>query len=223
MTPISVDAITFDCYGTLIDWERGLRYFLTQLLIAKRVSVPADELHDVWEKTQFAMLSRPYRRYRIILAESLAESLRRFKVSYDSEDGQKLAHAMGSWRPFKDVADGLARLKRKYKLGIISNTDRDIMSRTLTYLGVDMDVVVVAEDVRAYKPGPKGFEEALKRLGLPPDRVLHAAFGIAYDLGAAKSLGMKLALVRRGRMDHLSAPLDVEVASIAELADKLGA
>ncbi|HZN62400.1 MAG TPA: haloacid dehalogenase type II [Planctomycetota bacterium] len=220
---LAVDAITFDCYGTLIDWDRGLRQYLTRLLIAKRVSVPADELHKTWEAMQFIRLSRPYRRYRVILAESLEDALRRFKVTYDPEDGQRLAHAMGSWRPFKDVPEGLARLKRKFKLGIVSNTDRDIMSRTLTYFGTEMDVVVIAEDVKAYKPSPKGFEEALKRLSLPPERVLHAAFGVAYDLGAAKNLGMKLALVRRGQVDHLSAPLDLEVASITELADKLGA
>ncbi len=220
---LAVDAITFDCYGTLIDWERGLRQFLTRLLIAKRVSVPADELHEVWEATQFAMLSKPYKRYRVILAESLEESLRRFKVSYDPDDGQRFAHAMGSWRAFKDVPEGLARLKRKFKLGIVSNTDRDIMSRTLTYLGAEMDVVVVAEDVRGYKPGTKGFEEALKRLGLPPERVLHAAFGVAYDLGPAKSLGLKLALVRCGVLEKVATAPDLEVTTIPELADRLGA
>jgi 2-haloacid dehalogenase len=223
MTGADVDAITFDCYGTLIDWDRGLRQYLTRLLIAKRVSVPADELHKVWEAMQFQMLSRPYRRYRIILAESLEMALRRFKVSYDPDDGQRLAHAMGSWRPFKDVAEGLARLKKKYKLGIISNTDRDIISRSLTYFGTDMDMVVIAEDVKAYKPSTAGFEEALKRLDRPPSRVLHAAFGVAYDLGPARQMGMKLAFVRRGQMDRVSPEPDLEVASIPELADKLGA
>ncbi len=220
---MAVDWVTFDCYGTLIDWDRGLRTFLSRLLISKRVSVPPDELHKVWETMQFAMLSKPYRRYRIILAESLEEALRRFKVSYDIEDGQRLAHAMGTWRPFKDVAEGLARLKRKFKLGIVSNTDRDIMSRTLTYLGTEMDVVVVAEDVRAYKPGTKGFEEALKRLGTPPERVLHAAFGVAYDLGPARSLGMKLAFVRRSAIEKVSPTPDLEVVTLPDLADKLGA
>jgi 2-haloacid dehalogenase len=222
MTEIDVDAITFDCYGTLIDWDKGLRQYLTRLLIAKRVSVPADELHKVWEAMQFQMLSRPYRRYRVILAESLEAALRRFKVSYDPDDGQRLAHAMGSWRPFKDVAEGLARLKKKYKLGIISNTDKDIISRSLTYFGTEMDMVVIAEDVKAYKPSTKGFEEALQRLDRPPSRVLHAAFGVAYDLGPARAMGMKLAFVRRGQMDRVSPEPDIEVGSITELADRLG-
>jgi 2-haloacid dehalogenase len=220
---LDVDAITFDCYGTLIDWDRGLRQFLTRLLISKRVSVPADALHKAWESFQFAMLSRPYRRYRVIIGLSLEEALRRFKVTYDTDDGQRLAHAMGSWRPFKDVPEGLQRLKRKYKLGIVSNTDRDIMSRTISYLGVDMDAVVVAEDVRAYKPAKAGFEEVLKRLELPPHRVLHAAFGVAYDLGTARALGMKTAFIRRGHGDHATFERDVEASSIIELADALGA
>jgi 2-haloalkanoic acid dehalogenase type II len=221
--PASVQAITFDCYGTLIDWERGLRQFITRLLIQKRVSVPADELHAVWEEEQFAMLTRPYRRYRVILAQSLEEALRRFKVSYDPDDGQRFAHAMGSWRPFKDVPEGLARLKRKYRLGIVSNTDRDIMARTLTYLGTPLDVVVIAEDVRAYKPGTKGFEEALKRFDLPPDRVLHVAFGVRYDLGPARQMGMKVGFLRRAQVERFTPDPDIEIASIAELADKLGA
>lgn len=220
---LDVDAITFDCYGTLIDWERGLRTYFSRLLIQKRVSVPPDELHKIWEQMQFAMLTKPYKRYRIILADSLEAALRRFKVSYEPEDGQRLAHALGTWRPFKDVPEGLARLKKKFKLGIISNTDRDIISRTLTYLGTDMDVVVVAEDVRGYKPGTKGFEEALKQLKLPPERVLHVAFGVAYDLGPARSLGMKLGFVRRGLMEKVSPEPDLEVATLPELADRLGA
>jgi 2-haloalkanoic acid dehalogenase type II len=223
MTPLDVDVVTFDCYGTLIDWERGLRQYLTRLLIQKRVSVPAENLHEVWEAKQFEMLTKPYKRYRVILAESLEQALRHFKVSYDPDDGQRLAHAMGSWRPFKDVPEGLARLKKKFKLGIISNSDRDIMSRTLTYFGTDMDLVVLSEDVRGYKPGTKGFEEAINRLQLPPSRILHVAFGIRYDLGPAREYGMKVGFLQRGGVDHISPPPDVQASSVTELADRLGA
>lgn len=219
-----VDWITFDCYGTLIDWERGIRSHLDRLLIHKRVSVPEDEVHRIWEQVQFKLIQQPYRRYREILGLSLQEALNQFKVSYDPEDGPRMAHAMGSWRPFKEVPDALARLKRKYKLGIISNVDRDILSRTLTYLGVPFDVVVTAEEVRAYKPSAKGFEEALRRIGKPPDRVLHAAFGVAYDLGPARQLGMKLCLVRRPGLPKAAVPeTDLDVRDLTELADKLGA
>ena len=217
-----IDAITFDCYGTLIDWERGLRTYVHHLLVQKRVSVPVDEVVKVWEHIQFEMIRGPYQKYRIIMAESMLDSLGEFKINGEADDGRELAHAMGTWRPFKDVPEGLARLKKKFRLGIISNTDRDIIARTLRYLGVDMDVVVVAEDVRAYKPATAGFEEALKRLGLPAGRVLHAAFGVAYDLGPARRLGMKLAFVRRSAMGKVEPPPDLEVHSITELADRLG-
>jgi len=222
MSP-AIDWITFDCYGTLIDWDRGVHSFLTSLLIQKRVSVPVDEVMRSWQAFQFKMVQEPFRRYRVILAMSLEEALRRFKVSYSPDDGHRFAHAMGSWRPFKDVAEGLARLKRKFKLGIISNTDKDIIARTLTYLGVEMDLVITSEEMRAYKPSTKGFEEALKRMETPPERALHAAFGVAYDLGAALAVGMKRAIVRRGRLEKVDPPPDIEVMTILELADKLGA
>jgi len=220
----SVDWITFDCYGTLIDWERGIRTHLARLLIQKRVSVPVDELLRAWEQSQFKLIQQPYHRYRVILGDSLEEALNRFKVTYDPEDGPRFAHAMGSWRPFKEVPAALERLQKKFKLGIVSNVDRDILSRTLTYLGVPFDVVVTAEDVRAYKPSAKGFEEALKRMGSPAERVLHAAFGVAYDLGPARKLGMKLCLVRRPGLPKAAVPpTDVDVHDLTELADKLGA
>jgi 2-haloacid dehalogenase len=181
-------------------------------------------VHKIWEQMQFKMIQQPYRRYREILGLSLQEALNQFKVSYDPEDGSRFAHAMGSWRPFQEVPAALERLKRKFKLGIISNIDRDILSRTLTYFGVAFDVVVTAEDVRAYKPSTKGFEEALRRIGKPPERVLHAAFGLAYDLGPARQLGMKLCLVRRPGLPRAAVPeTDLDVRDLAELANKLGA
>jgi len=219
----AIDWVTFDCYGTLIDWDRGVHSFLTSLLIQKRVSVPVDEVMRSWQAFQFKMVQEPFRRYRVVLGSSLEEALRRFKVGYDPDDGHRFAHAMGSWRPFKDVAEGLVRLKRKFRLGIISNTDKDIIARTLTYLGVEMDLVITSEEMRAYKPSAKGFEEALKRMETPPDRVLHAAFGAAYDLGPARAVGMKRALVRRGRLEKVDPPADIEVMTIGELADKLEA
>ncbi len=221
---LDVDWITFDCYGTLIDWETGIKAYFTRLLVAKRVPVPADELLKAWEPIQFRLIQQPYRRYREILGKSLELALQHFKVGYEPEDGVRFAHAMGAWRPFKDTPPALGRLKARYKLGVISNVDRDIFDRTRTHLGVELDLVVTAEDVRAYKPSGKGFAEALKRIGLPAERVLHAAFGVRYDLKPAHDAGMKLALVQRGPLPRTLKPSPhLLAANLAALADALDA
>lgn len=224
LSVLDVDWITFDCYGTLVDWESGMRQFFSRLLVAKRISVPAEEVLKAWEPIQFRMIQQPYRRYREILAASLEEALRHVKVGYDAEDGRRFASAIGAWRPFKDVGPALKRLKAKYKLGVLSNIDRDMISRTLTYLGAPIDLVLTAEDVRAYKPSTKPFEEALKRINVPAERVLHAAFGYRYDLRPAHETGLKLCLVRRGPVPKTLSPVpNLQVADLTALADALDA
>jgi len=225
MPPVfDVDWITFDCYGTLIDWDLGLRNFLARLLVNKRVSVPPEEVIKAWEPIQYRMVQQPYRRYREILARSLEETLRHFKVSVDPEDGAKFATAMGSWRPFKDVPAGLARLRRKYKLGILTNTDKDIIHRTLAHFGVPFDLVLTAEEVRAYKPSPKGFAQLLEKVGVPANRVMHAAFGIKYDLGPSTNAGMRSCLVKRGPVPRKLTPQpNLEVTDLGALADAMEA
>ena len=191
---------TFDCYGTLIDWEGGLGTFLYQLALREGDTelVPGRELRERFEAIQFELIQGDYRPYREILAESLRRFCDERGWQYDDADAEALVRAMRSWQPFPDVRPALTRVRAAgVRLMIVSNTDRDIIEHSLRHLEVPFDIVQVAEDVRAYKPSGAVFDAALERIGEPPERILHVAFGFKYDIGPAARAGMGTAWVNR--------------------------
>jgi 2-haloacid dehalogenase len=192
---------TFDCYGTLIDWEGGAAAFLYDL--ARRHEAdppPARELRSRWESLQFARLSGDWHPYRRVLADSLAELAGNYGWRWNKRDGEALARSMESWQPFPDTVPAL-RAAREAGIGlwIISNCDRAIIEHSLRHMDVDFDGVTVAEDCRAYKPSTAPFEHALRQIDLSPDEILHVAFGFKYDIAPAQQLGLRTAWVNRHR------------------------
>jgi 2-haloalkanoic acid dehalogenase type II len=223
---MSIRAITFDCYGTLVDWEAGIHRYAARLLERKRAGVPPEEFYERWEAHQRAMLT-PYRGYRDICARSVERVLRDLKLAVEPEDGPALADEIPGWPLFPDTTEALRRLGQRYHLGIISNMDNVVLFETVARLGAVIHMRTSAEDARAYKPDPAPFRLALARLGMEPAEVLHAAFGWQYDLGTAASLGMRTAFVDRSGRGAAGLPegvtCDLRVASLAELADQLQA
>jgi 2-haloalkanoic acid dehalogenase type II len=198
---MEIKVATFDCYGTLIDWEGGAAGFLYSL--ARRFEPdppPARELRERWEAIQFELLQGEYRGYREVLAESLGSWAGEQGYSLEAGDGEALARSMESWQPFPDTVPALRAAKDAgLRLWIISNTDRAIIAHSLRHLEVEFDGVTVAEDARAYKPSDPPFDLALRDIGAAPDEILHVAFGFKYDLAAAQRHGMRTAWVNRHR------------------------
>jgi 2-haloalkanoic acid dehalogenase type II len=190
---------TFDCYGTLIDWEGGVGAFLYEL--ARRHEPdppPARELRERWEELQFERIQGDWRCYRDILADSLAAWAGERGYRYNEHDGKALARSMESWQPFPDTVPALQAARAAgLRLWILSNTDQAILDHSLRHLEVEFDGATVAEACRAYKPSTVPFERALHEIGLPRDQILHVAFGFKYDIGPAQALGMKTAWVNR--------------------------
>ncbi len=218
-----VEALTFDCYGTLIDWENGAKNTL-QALVA-RWDMPADEdaFFLAWERAQRQRIQQEYAPYREIAAAAFLEVARAQHLPLGEEDARAFAGSIAAWKPFPDVPAALATLKRRVKLGIISNIDDDILAASVKQMGVEFDLLLTAEQARAYKPSPVPFRQALERLGLPAARVAHAAFGFEYDITTASQLGFRTILVRRGRADFPPQPVpDLAVADLKELAAHFG-
>jgi 2-haloalkanoic acid dehalogenase type II len=191
---------TFDCYGTLIDWEGGAGGFLYGIALREGDPDPPNGLamNARWEEIQFELISGPYKPYKQILAESLSSWAGERGYSVTDEDAEALARAMRSWQPFPDTRPALTRVREAgMKLAIISNTDRDIIEHSLRHLEVPFDDVIVAEDCGAYKPSEDVFRQALERFGEDPADVLHVAFGFKYDIGPAQRLGCSTAWVNR--------------------------
>jgi 2-haloacid dehalogenase len=135
-----------------------------------------------------------------VLSDSLSEWAGERGYRWNERDGEALARAMESWQPFPDTVPALRAAKEAgLGLWIISNTDRAIIEHTLRHLEVDFDGVTVAEDARAYKPARAPFDKALREMNVPPEEILHVAFGFKYDIGMAKQLGFQTAWVNRHR------------------------
>jgi 2-haloacid dehalogenase len=191
---------TFDCYGTLVDWEGGAGGFLYQLALkhGDNNADPGWAMRERWEALQFELLQDRYRPYKEILVESLRLWTAERGYSWDDADGEALIRSMRSWQPFPDTRPALLQAKAQgLKLVIISNTDRDIIEHTLRHLAVPFDDVITAQDCGAYKPARTVFEQALARIGEPPEAILHVAFGFKYDIAPAQSVGCKAAWVNR--------------------------
>jgi 2-haloalkanoic acid dehalogenase type II len=190
----------FDCYGTLVDWEGGLGTFLYALALQHEAQ-PAENgwaMRERWEAIQFEIIQGEYRTYKTVLAESLRRWMTERGYRWHEADGEALVRAMRSWQPFPDTRPALRQAHETgLQLAILSNTDRDIIAQTLRHLGLPFAAVVTAEDCGSYKPAPRNFEQALARIGEPPERVLHVAFGFKYDIGPAQRLGMQTAWVNR--------------------------
>ncbi len=200
MATTDVRVATFDCYGTLIDWEGGLGTFLYSLALEHGDPDPGNgrALRERWEAIQFDLIQGDYRPYKQILVESLRAWMGERGYPWDDADGEALVRAMRSWQPFPDTRPALQAAKDAgLRLVILSNTDDDIVAHSLRHLEVPFDDVVTAEQCRSYKPSLANFERALERIGEPPARVLHVAFGFKYDIGPAQRLGFRTAWVNR--------------------------
>jgi 2-haloalkanoic acid dehalogenase type II len=196
----AIDVVTFDCFGTLIDWEGGLGTFLYDLALRNGDESAPDgnTLRERWEAIQFDVIQEPFRLYVDVLAESLRRWCAERGYPYEAADGDALARSMRSWQPFHDTRPALLRARQGgLKLAIISNSQHSLIVHSLKHIGVPFDAVITAEDCRAYKPAPTVFEQSLARLGVPAARMLHVAFGFKYDIGPAQRFGWRTAWVNR--------------------------
>jgi 2-haloalkanoic acid dehalogenase type II len=191
---------TFDCYGTLVDWEGGLGSFLYAFALrnGEEPVENGDMMRRRWEEIQFELIQGPFRPYKEILASSLAQWATEHGIKFRDEDGDDLVRAMRSWQPFPDTRPALQSAREAgLKLAILSNTDRDIIAHSLKHLEIPFDFVVTAEDCGDYKPSPVNFERLLSELDIPADQVIHVAFGFKYDIGPANGAGMQTAWINR--------------------------
>jgi 2-haloacid dehalogenase len=222
------EALTFDCYGTLIDWETGLLGALHLILGAHRVSVDDDELLEAYARHEAALESGDYLSYRDVLAGSLEGLGRDYGFEPTAEERTAFSESVGEWPPFPDSAVALERLKERFKLGVITNCDDDLFARSSRHLGVHFDWVVTAQQARSYKPALHNFEFAFSVIGAPRNRILHVAQSLFHDHVPAKELGLATVWVdRRGGQEGSGAtpPADAapdltvpDMAAIADLA-----
>ena len=224
------DALTFDCYGTLIDWEAGILAALRPALAARGVEPADDEILEVYASHEAEAEAGPYMRYREILGRSMREVCFHYGIGPDTPEVAAFSDSVGNWPAFPDSAVALARLHERFRLGVITNCDDDLFARSAARLGTTFDWVVTAQAAGTYKPNPQVFEVAFERIGLPRERILHVAQSLFHDHVPAKALGLTTVWIDR-RHDRLGAgaspPAEVtpdatfpDMASFAEAATR---
>jgi 2-haloacid dehalogenase len=193
------DVLTFDCYGTLIDWEAGILAALRAPMAAHGVDAADDELLETFARHEAAAESGPYRRYREVLGEVLTAMVADAGGAATADEVATFGGSVVDWPAFPDSAAALARLHQRFKLGVITNCDDDLFAASEARLGTTFDWVVTAQQAKRYKPNPRGFELMFERVGLPPARILHVAQSLFHDHVTAKRLGLSTVWVdRRG-------------------------
>jgi 2-haloacid dehalogenase len=213
-------ALTFDCYGTLIDWETGLLGALRPVLRAHGCQLRDEQILALFAELEPPAQS-PYRRYREVLEEVVRGLGKRVGFQATEAEVGSLPDSLPNWQPFPDTVAALQRLQTRYRLAIISNTDDALFAGTAPHLQVKFDQVVTAEQAGAYKPSLAPFHLALKRLGLPKERVVHVGQSVYHDVVPAKSLGLATVLVYRrgfGATRAASDKPDLEVPDMQTLA-----
>jgi len=218
--------LTFDCYGTLIDWETGILSALRPVLAGHVKEIPDDELLRLYAELEAEAEAGEYFSYREVLQDVVKGFGQRLGFSPSSSEISSLPDSIGRWQPFPDTITALRRLQSKFRLGIISNIDDDIFADTSRLLEVKFDVITTAQQARAYKPSLKIFALAENKLAVPREQWLHIGQSIYHDVIPAKSLGISTAWINRpsprlgaGAAKAASAEPDLELPNLKALAD----
>jgi 2-haloacid dehalogenase len=218
--------ITFDCYGTLIDWETGILGAIRPILSAHNAHLSDVDILRMYGEIEADEESGAYQSYKEILRAVVRGFGTRVGFVPSEKEQQSLPHSVANWKPFPDTVTALRNLKEQFKLGILSNIDDDLFSATAPQLEIEFDHVITASQARAYKPSLDIFRLAQKKMGLPQAQWLHAGQSIYHDVIPAQSLGIATVWVNRpsplpnsGAAKPARGKPDVEVSSLRKLAD----
>jgi 2-haloacid dehalogenase len=223
------DALTFDCYGTLIDWEQGIVAAASELLAGVAGPLDPERVLEQYGRFEPEAEHGPFRSYREVLRDVARAFGRAYEVRVDDESADAFASSVSRWPPFPDTVAALAALATRYRLAVVSNVDDDLFAGSAQLLGAPFAEVVTAQQVRSYKPAPAHFHEVLRRLELPVERVLHVAQSLYHDIAPAKRLGFTCVWVNRrggrhggGATPPSEARPDLEVPDLASLVRLAG-
>lgn len=223
------EVLTFDCYGTLIDWEAGILAALRPTLRRHRVELGDEPLLELYGALESEIEGGEYRAYRAVLAEVLVRLGKRLGFAPSAAECEAFSLSVRDWPAFADSPRALQALQRKYKLAILSNVDDDLFAHSAARLQVDFDYVITAQQLRSYKPSLNNFRRALERLSRPKEKILHVAQSLFHDIAPAKSIGLATVWVNRrhdrpgaGATPPASARPDLEVPDLQTLARRIG-
>jgi 2-haloacid dehalogenase len=218
--------LTFDCYGTLVDWETGIFGAMRPILATHGKTISDAALLELFSELEAQAEQGQFRPYREVLQSVVRGFGERLGFAPSEIELRSLPKSLANWLPFPDTVAALRRLKSRYRLAITSNVDDDLFAATALHLEVPFDHVITAQQARAYKPSLAVFELAQERIGVNPNQWLHVAQSVYHDVIPAKSLGIATVWVHRpsprpgaGAAKAATAQPDLEVPNLKTLAD----
>lgn len=216
--------LTFDCYGTLINWESGIFSALRPILAAHGKSIPDANLLEMYGELEVQAEQGEFHCYRDVLQLVVEGFGKKLGFHPSEQEKRSLPESLKNWLPFADTVRGLERLKSRFKLAIISNVDDDLFAASAERLKVKFDYVTTAQQARCYKPCMDIFKLSLKKIEISPEHILHCGQSIYHDVIPAQSLGMSTVWVNRpsprtgvGAVIQASGRPDLEVPNLETL------
>ncbi len=189
--------ISFDCYGTLIDWETGILPALRGILEKHGHALPDAEMLELYGEFEAEAESGDYQNYKQVLRSVVQSFANRLHFQASSAEINSLHESLPAWPPFHDTIPALHELRKRYKLAVISNIDDDLFAETRKLFNVAFDAVITAEQLRSYKPSPNNFRVALQTLAIRPGQLLHAGQSRYHDVVPARCVGISSVWVNR--------------------------
>ena len=218
--------LTFDCYGTLIDWESGIFSALRPILATHGKTISDAAIRELYSELEAQSEQGDFQPYREVLQSVVRGFGERLGFKPSEAEIRSLPESLPRWQPFADTVAGLRQLKSHYKLAILSNVDDDLFALTAPKLGVVFDQVVTAQQAKAYKPSLKLFSLAQEKINVAPDHWLHVGQSIYHDVLPAQAMGLATIWVNRlspragvGAVKAAEGKPDLEVPNLKTLAD----
>ena len=222
------EILTFDCYGTLINWEDGILGCLRGILSAHGKNMDDAAILQLYGDFEARAEQGEYRRYSEVLQSVVRQFGAQLGFPPTDQEVRSLPDSLPHWKPWPDTVRALREIKNRFRVAVISNVDDDLFAATQPQLGVEFDQVTTAQQAKAYKPSLKIFELALRRVGVPAHRILHIGQSVYHDVLPAQALGLASVWVNRpsaragvGAVKAVDGQPDLQVSSLAELALKI--
>lgn len=223
------EVLSFDCYGTLINWETGILSALKTIQSHHNIHRSDREILEFFAQQESIQESGDYLKYRDVLKNVVYDFGKRFNFTPTKSEANALAESIPNWEPFPDTVKALKALQSRYKLTIISNIDDELFAYSAKKLEVEFDWLITAEQAKSYKPSVQNFEMAIQRMGINPNKLLHVAQSIYHDIVPAKTLGITAVWVNRrkgqegfGATVPASSNPDLEVPDLQSLVSLMG-
>lgn len=223
------EVLTFDCYGTLIDWEAGIWKALRPVFANHHIDMAMAGVLELYGELESEAERGKYIEYKTVLRMVLEGLGSRLGFVPSPTELQHFVESVKNWPAFSDSAPALQTLQRKYKLALISNIDDDLFAFSAQRLQVKFDWVITAQQAKSYKPSLNNFHLAFERIGLPKSTILHVAQSLFHDVAPAKSLGLSTVWINRrhnkeglGATPPAQVQPDLEVPTLQALAEMMG-